>query len=100
VSPYGPLQYVSTGASRLWQKPPSRVLGPQQRIAVDRAIKAVTLDAAYAMFLDDKVGSLEPGKWADLVILDQNPRTTELTKIPQIKVLETWVGGKRAYPGN
>ena len=99
VSPYGPLQYVSTGASRLWQKPPRKVLGPAQRVAVDRAIRAVTLDAAYAMFLDDKVGSLEPGKWADLVILEENPRTTELTKIPQIKVLETWVGGKRAYAG-
>jgi hypothetical protein len=97
VSPYGPLQYVSTGASRLWQKPPRKVLGPDQRIAVDRAIKAVTLDAAYAMFLDDKVGSLEPGKWADLVILDRNPRTTDPARIPEIKVLETWVGGKRAF---
>lgn len=98
VSPYGPLQYVATGASRLWQDPPRRVLGPDQRVAVDRAIRAVTLDAAYAMFLDDKVGSLEPGKWADLVILDRNPRTTEPEEIAQIKVLETWVGGKRAHP--
>lgn len=97
VSPYEPLQYISTGASRLWQAPPRKVLGPQQRIAVDHAIKAVTLDAAYAMFMDDKAGSLEPGKWADLVILDQNPRTTDLKKIPQIKVQETWVNGKRVY---
>jgi predicted amidohydrolase YtcJ len=73
------------------------VLGPKQRVAVDRAIRAVTLDAAYALLMDDKVGSLEPGKWADLVILDRNPRITEPTKIPQIKVLETWVGGKRAF---
>ena len=97
VSPYEPLQYISTGASRLWQAPPRKVLGSQQRIAVDQAIKAVTLDAAYAMFMDDKAGSLEPGKWADLVILDQNPRTTDLKKIPQIKVQETWVNGKRVY---
>ncbi|MGV0954218.1 MAG: amidohydrolase [Fluviibacter sp.] len=97
VSPYGPLQYISTGASRLWQAPPRKVLGQQQRVAVDRAIKAVTLDAAYAMFMDDKVGSLEPGKWADLIILDQNPRTTDLKKIPQIQVQETWVNGKRVY---
>lgn len=97
VSPFGPLQYISTGASRLWQTPPRKVLGPDQRVAVDRAIKAVTLDAAYAMFMDDKAGSLEPGKWADLVILDQNPRTTEPAKISQIKVQETWVNGKRVY---
>jgi predicted amidohydrolase YtcJ len=49
------------------------------------------------MFLDDKVGSLEPGKWADIVILERNPRTTDAEKIAQIKVLETWVGGKQAF---
>ena len=97
VSPYYPLQYISTGASRLWQTPPRKVLGPQQRVAVDRAIKAVTLDAAYAMFMDDKAGSLEAGKWADLIILDQNPRTTAPAKISEIKVQETWVNGKRVY---
>lgn len=97
VSPYHPLNYISTGASRLWQAQPRKVLGPQQRIAVDRAIKAVTLDAAYAMFLDDKVGSVEPGKWADFVILNQNPRQTEPAKIDQIKVVETWVNGKPAF---
>lgn len=99
VSPYNPLQYISTGASRLWQKPPQEVLGPDQKIAVDRAIRAVTLDAAYAMFFDDKVGSLEVGKYADLVELDRNPRTTDPEKIPQIKVLATWVEGKPAFTG-
>lgn len=97
VSPFAPLQYISTGASRLWQKPPRKVLGEQQRLAVDQAIKAVTLDAAYATFVDDKVGSLEPGKMADLVILNQNPRTTNLDAIPKIKVQETWIDGKRVY---
>lgn len=100
VSPYFPLQYVSTGASRLWQKPPRKVLGPEQRIAVDRAIRAVTLDAAYALLLDDKVGSLEVGKWADLVELDGNPRTTDPEKIPGIKVIGTWVDGKPAHAGD
>lgn len=97
VSPYYPLRYIATGSSRLWQATPQKVLGPQQRISVDQAIKAVTLDAAYAMFMEDKVGSLETGKWADLVILDQNPRTTQPTQIEQIKVLETYVGGKRMF---
>ena len=100
VSPYGPLQYVSTGASRLWQKPPRKVLGPEQRIAVDRAIRAVTLDAAYAMFMDDEVGSLEVGKRADLVLLDANPRSTDPDGIARIRVLGTWVDGKPAFtPG-
>lgn len=97
VSPYGPLQYISTAASRLWQKPPRKVLGPEQKIAIDAAIKAVTLDAAYSMFLDDHVGSLEVGKWADFVILDGNPRRTDPDRIPNIKVVGTWLGGKPAY---
>ena len=97
VSPYGPLRYISTGASRLWQLPPRKVLGPDQRIAVDQAIKAVTLDAAYSMFMDDRVGSLEVGKWADLVMLERDPRHTDLDKIPDIKVLGTWLNGKPAY---
>ena len=100
VSPVGPLRYISTGTSRLWQKPPRKVLGAHQRLAVDQAIKAVTLDAAYAMFLDDRVGSLEPGKWADLVILEKNPRTIDADKIADIKVLETWLGGKQAFLAN
>jgi hypothetical protein len=75
------------------------VLGPDQKIAVDRAIRAVTIDAAYAMFFDDKVGSLEVGKYADLVELDGNPRTTDPAKIPQIKVMATWLEGKPAYTG-
>lgn len=99
VSPYGPLQYVATGASRLWQKPPRKVLGPEQRIAVDRAIRAVTLDAAHAMLVDDVVGSLEVGKRADLVELDRNPRTTDPDRIAGIEVLGTWVDGKPAYVG-
>jgi len=98
VSPYDPLRYIATGASRQWQDPPRKVLGPQQRISVDQAIRAVTLDAAYAMFLDDKAGSLEPGKWADLQILDRNPRSvSDPEQIADIKVLETWVAGRRAH---
>jgi len=65
----------------------------------DRNIRAITLDAAYAMFFDDKVGSLEVGKYADLVELDANPRSTDPEKIPQIKVVATWLEGKPAYTG-
>ena len=97
VSPIGPLRYISTASSRLWQKPPRKVLGAEQRLSVDQAIKAVTLDAAYAMFIDDRAGSLEPGKWADLVVLEQNPRTTPADKIGDIKVAETWLAGKPVF---
>ncbi len=61
--------------------------------------RAVTLDATYAMFFDDKVVGLEVGKYADLVELDGNPRWTDPEKIPQIKVMATWLEGKPAYTG-
>lgn len=95
VSNVGPLNYIAQGAGRLWQKPPRKVLGPNERVTVDDAIRAVTINAAYEMMSDDKIGSLELGKLADLVILDKNPRKTPVEQIADIKVKETWIDGKR-----
>ena len=94
VSPYGPLKYISQAVTRLWQLPPRKALGPDQRVTVDDAIRAVTINAAYQLMSDDKIGSLEVGKQADLIILDQNPRTTSPEKIADIQVRETWIDGK------
>jgi predicted amidohydrolase YtcJ len=95
VSNVGPLNYISEGAGRLWQKPPREVLGPNERVTVDDAIRAVTINAAYEMFSDDKLGSLEVGKQADLVVLSANPRKTPVDQIRNIKVQETWIDGKK-----
>lgn len=95
VSPYGPLKYITQGVTRVWQSPLERVLGPKERVSVDDAIRAVTIDAAYQMMSDHEVGSLETGKLADFVVLEKNPRTTTPAQIADIKVLETWVGGQR-----
>lgn len=95
VSNVGPLNYIAEGAGRLWQKPPRKVLGADQKVAVDDAIRAVTINPAYEMFSDDKIGSLEVGKQADLVVLEKNPRTTPVDDIRNIKVKETWIDGKR-----
>jgi predicted amidohydrolase YtcJ len=95
VSPYGPLKYITQGVTRVWQSPLERVLGPQERVSVDDAIRAVTIDAAYQMMSDHEVGSLETGKLADFVVLEKNPRTTPPAQIADIKVLETWIGGQR-----
>ena len=95
VSNVGPLNYITEGAGRLWQKPPRKVLGPDERVSVDDAIRAVTINSAYEMFSDDKLGSLEVGKQADLVVLSANPRQTPIEKIRKIKVKETWIDGKK-----
>ena len=95
VSNVGPLNYITEGAGRLWQKAPRKVLGPDERVSVDDAIRAVTIDAAYGMFSDDKIGSLEVGKQADLVVLEKNPRKTPIEQIRNIKVRSTWIDGKQ-----
>lgn len=95
VSPVGPLSYISEAVTREWQLPPTKVLGPDQRVTVDDAIRAVTIDAAYQVMSDDKVGSLEVGKQADFVVLAKNPRTTKPEEIRDIQVKETWIDGKK-----
>ncbi len=95
VSNVGPLNYISEEVTRLWQLPPQKVLGPDQAVSVDDAIRAVTIDAAYQVFADNIVGSLEVGKQADLVILEKNPRKTPPAEIRNIKVKETWIDGKQ-----
>lgn len=94
VSPVGPLNYISEEVTRLWQLPPQKALGPDQAVSVDDAIRAVTIDAAYQIFADNIVGSLEVGKQADLVILEKNPRQTPPADIRNIKVKGTWIDGK------
>lgn len=95
VSPVGPLVYISEAVTRLWQTAPQKVLGPDQRVTVDDAIRAITIDAAYSIMADDKVGSLEVGKQADLVVLEKNPRKTDPEEIRNIKVRETWIDGQQ-----
>lgn len=95
VSNVGPLNYVSEEVTRLWQLPPQKVLGPTQAVSVDDAIRAITIDAAYQVFADNIVGSLEVGKQADLVVLEKNPRKTTPADIRNIKVKETWIDGKK-----
>ncbi|WP_276759502.1 amidohydrolase, partial [Mycolicibacter arupensis] len=73
VTPPSPLGNIATAVNRT-AKGSGRVLAPEQRISVDAAIKAQTLDAAWQLRLDTEIGSLEPGKYADLVVLSHNPR--------------------------
>jgi predicted amidohydrolase YtcJ len=96
ISPIEPLRYIQTGATRTWQPRPgitTQVLGPAELISVDQAIKAVTINAAHAGKMETRVGSLEVGKYTDLVILGANPRTVPPTQIADITVLGTIVNG-------
>jgi hypothetical protein len=98
VSPINPLHYVKVAATRT-MRDGGEVLNPSQRIPVYDALKAVTVDAAWQIWMDDKVGSLQPGKYADMVILDRDPQRVEPEEIDDIRVVETWMNGRRTHAG-
>jgi hypothetical protein len=94
VVPMEPLRLVWSAVNR--RSAGGVVLGPEQRISVERALRAVTIDAARQHFEEADKGSLEPGKLADLVILDRNPLEYP-ESIDRIRVLETVVGGRPVW---
>ena len=70
---------------------------PEQKINVEDALRAYTLDAAYASFEEDIKGSLEVGKLADIVVLDQNLLEVAPEKLRDAGVVMTIVGGEVVY---
>ena len=77
-----------------------RVLGPGERLAVRDALALYTTEAAFAMHREQDIGSLEPGKLADFVILDRSPLDVEPERITDIRVLATVVGGQPTFEAN
>lgn len=71
-----------------------KILGKEEEIDVLDAIKAVTINAAYQYFEEDKKGSIREGKKADLIIVDKNPLKVNKNDIRKIKILETIKDGK------
>ncbi|NNL66992.1 MAG: amidohydrolase [Myxococcales bacterium] len=98
VVPMEPLRLIGAAVGRHTRS--GVVVGPEERIPVMRALRAVTLDAARQHFEEDRKGSLEVGKLADLVILSDDPRAVDPTEIAGIRVLETVVGGESAFVGD
>ncbi|NKB79649.1 amidohydrolase [Ochrobactrum daejeonense] len=96
VTPIEPLRYVENAVTRIMNDG-GDVFFPDERIPVDAALRAVTIDAAWHCRMDDIVGSLEPGKYADLTILEQDPTTVDPATISKIKVSETWLSGEERH---
>lgn len=71
------------------------ILGADQRVPVDVALKAMTLWAAWQHFEDDRKGSLAPGKLADLTVLAENPLTIDPDRLANIAVTDTFKEARR-----
>jgi predicted amidohydrolase YtcJ len=99
VSPLGSLHKIRVAVARDLWKEPDTILAPDERVGVEAAIRAVTRNAAWACHSEHEIGSLEPGKLADLVVLEDDPRGVAPTAISDIRVSETWMDGSRVFGG-
>ncbi len=95
-SPPGPLALIGTAVTRRCIIDNS-VVGPDQAVSLDDAIRAVTIDAARQLGQGDRLGSLEKGKEADFTVLESDPYKVNPDAIADIKVSETWVAGERRF---
>jgi predicted amidohydrolase YtcJ len=68
-----------------------------QSLTRAEALHSFTLAAAHAARQEDRLGSLEPGKWADFIVIDRDYFDVPAAEIDDIVVLETWVAGARVY---
>ena len=82
-----PLRLMSNAVNRITVS--GNLAGPTQRISAERALRAVTLDAAYSLRMEDKVGSIVPGKLANFTVLVENPLTVSPEAIEDIEIWGT-----------
>jgi len=71
---------------------------PEERMTIEEAFASFTIDAAYAGHQENLLGTLEPGKKADFILLDRDIFTSPVSEIWQTSVLQTWVDGNRITP--
>jgi predicted amidohydrolase YtcJ len=92
VTPGAPLRGIQVMVERTSRD--GAVLGPGEGLTVTEALRAYTVDAAYACHREDTLGSITPGKHADLVVLADDPGRVEVGRIADIEVLATLLGGR------
>ena len=95
MGPAAPLALASFGVNRI--TPSDRVAGPEQRISVDDALRAVTIEAAYSWRQEDRIGSIAPGKIANFTVLEDDPYAVDPIKLKDVPVWGTVFEGA-VYP--
>lgn len=94
--PFEPLMAIQSMVTRRDMN--GRVWGPNQRVTVDEALRIGTIHGAHASFEEDVKGSITMGKYADFVVLAEDPHEVEPDRIKEIEVVRTVVGGNTVHP--
>ncbi len=97
ITPLGGLHVAWAAVNRLTAT--GNVLGPDERISVDEALRAVTVGAAHQLKMDDEVGSISPHKFADLAILEADPFAVDPVELRDVPVWGTMLGGRTFQAG-
>jgi predicted amidohydrolase YtcJ len=92
MAPAKPLQLIWAAVNRLTAE--GQVAGPEHKVSVDTALKAMTIDAAYSIQLEKELGSIEAGKLANLTILDKSPYEVPPEQLKKIPVWGTMLEGR------
>jgi hypothetical protein len=95
VTKYNP--FVSLWAAITRRTEGGRQLGPEQCVSREEAIRMYTINAAYLSFEEHLKGSIEPGKLADLIVVDRDILTCPVDEIKEARVLRTILGGRMVY---
>ena len=91
--PSKPFSLLHTAVNRKTKD--GKTLGKQNLITVYQGLEALTINAAWQIKMDEKIGSIKEGKYADLIILDRNPLETDKEDLRSIRVLDTYVHGNK-----
>ena len=92
MAPAEPLKLAWVAVNRATNS--GKVMGPDERITVEQALRAITIDAAYAIRMEDEIGSIAPGKIADFAVLEQDPYEVPATLLKDIPIWGTVFEGK------
>jgi predicted amidohydrolase YtcJ len=98
VTPAGPLFSMWNAVNRVMPTTPDSVLGPQHRITVGQALRAMTMGSAYLLGAETEIGSIKAGKYADFTVLGQDPFAVAPMRLCAVPVVGTVTGGNVWQP--
>jgi len=98
VDSLNPFDSMYVGVNRVdYKGEPEGGWMPEQKLSVEQVIRGFTIDGAYASFEDKVKGSIEPGKYADFIIVSDDPTAVPTLQLNKIHVEETFLAGRRIY---